>query len=398
MPFMNETWIAHSLNLSEDASYNAQPSQPQIPDMSSVFNSQPLTYGEPSTASSSTQNQFPNPPVDPYSYIDPIQSQGIQNAQGGYADYAWQPSTSDEGLLPLPQMYQANPPADYSQSSFQPQFELTATAGLAYSAFSPYAHPQSSASSISQSPIVVTDSLSQPISFTKSIASDNHSSSPSYPQAYDNTHLSSSSFDSSSIHLPQAAYPLLSESAAAPGLLYQPMGPPMPVDMPIAAQPFDNVVRPPSRSIGPSPMSAPAPTSGPGPAPVTSINGNNSTPSTQTADTSHHLPPSAMYSEVADLRYTAEADPVEGITERLGELLFKPVESGAIKKELTAGVPDSVKKRRTSHTAKHARSKSRGASNENDRRSVTINSPEWDGLKDEDRNMLYVPNSLCISA
>ncbi|KAK6903579.1 hypothetical protein I203_107084 [Kwoniella mangroviensis CBS 8507] len=114
--------------------------------------------------------------------------------------------------------------------------------------------------------------------------------------------------------------------------------------------------------------------------------------------TSIHAPPGSqtMYAEVANLRYTAEiaeSDPVDKLTERLGEFLFSPAnESGkeAVEDNADGNAPDSgSKKRRTGKT--QSGQWSNGADQRSggpDRTSLFRSRVETDSLRDEHRKKL----------
>ncbi|WVF69634.1 hypothetical protein IAT40_004413 [Kwoniella sp. CBS 6097] len=105
---------------------------------------------------------------------------------------------------------------------------------------------------------------------------------------------------------------------------------------------------------------------------------------------SHHAPPGsqAMYAEVANLRYTAEItelDPVEGLTERLGEFLFSPAEKTPPKEEEV----EPMKKRRTSKKQSGQWTSGGRASIDGPKKSTLFhNRLERDNLKDEHRDLL----------
>ncbi|WRT64635.1 uncharacterized protein IL334_001569 [Kwoniella shivajii] len=109
-----------------------------------------------------------------------------------------------------------------------------------------------------------------------------------------------------------------------------------------------------------------------------------------------HAPPGSqsMYAEVASLRYTAEIgeiDPVEKLTERLGEFLFSPKETSeqdpTVQKEDLPST--SAKKRRTVKTQSGQwTNENKPRPDELARTSVFRSRIESDGLRDEHRNLL----------
>ncbi|WVQ98216.1 hypothetical protein IAU59_005338 [Kwoniella sp. CBS 9459] len=127
--------------------------------------------------------------------------------------------------------------------------------------------------------------------------------------------------------------------------------------------------------------SNPSESSGPN---VNTPSGSASTPG------SHHAPPGSqtMYAEAANLRYTAqitEIDPIEGLTERLGEFLFSPAEKAPSQEK----EEESLKKRRTSKKQSGQWTAGvRAPGDATGKSTLFHNRLERDNLKDEHRNLL----------
>ncbi|WWC68074.1 uncharacterized protein I206_101993 [Kwoniella pini CBS 10737] len=139
-----------------------------------------------------------------------------------------------------------------------------------------------------------------------------------------------------------------------------------------------------------------------------SITSESSTSNGQTANTpsgsastsgSIHAPPGpqTIYAEaasLASLRYTAEladsGDPVDKITERLGEFLFSPTDtSGQLGKDDFDDAVDTTKKRRTGKVQSGQWAKSSSTRPDGPNRTSLFRSRiETDGLRDEDRDKL----------
>nr|XP_018265326.1 uncharacterized protein I303_01690 [Kwoniella dejecticola CBS 10117]OBR87484.1 hypothetical protein I303_01690 [Kwoniella dejecticola CBS 10117] len=109
-----------------------------------------------------------------------------------------------------------------------------------------------------------------------------------------------------------------------------------------------------------------------------------------------HAPPGSqtMYAEAASLRYTAEiadsGDPVDKLTERLGEFLFSPSDtSGQLGKDEAEESIDTMKKRRTGKNQGGQWANGSSARPDGPNRTSLFRSRiETDGLRDEHRNKL----------
>ncbi|OCF30778.1 hypothetical protein I316_07585 [Kwoniella heveanensis BCC8398] len=178
--------------------------------------------------------------------------------------------------------------------------------------------------------------------------------------------------------VPPLGYPPISSDDSAPASYVFMADPKKPLQfVPSQTQSRVTSIPPPLQE----PPSAPSDSSGPN---VNTPSGSASTPG------SHHAPPGsqAMYAEAANLRYTAEiteVDPVEGLTERLGEFLFSPADKPLPKQE----EGDSMKKRRTSKKQGGQWTSGGRATGDVPKKGTLFhNRMERDGLKDEHRDLL----------
>ncbi|WWD21638.1 hypothetical protein CI109_106124 [Kwoniella shandongensis] len=121
------------------------------------------------------------------------------------------------------------------------------------------------------------------------------------------------------------------------------------------------------------------------PKPSNPPTGASSTPSGSTPGSTSQLPP--MFIEAAALRYTSDiesSDPVDGLTERLGEFLFSPQGTAAS----PADEGEWKKKRRTAKENAQWTSGGRVTSDIANRSTVFQSRVESDGLRDDHRNLL----------